>query len=630
MTSVNFLLLDEISTAEPVTEGDFKAKGCKGTVLNDETLGDFVVDHYGLLASPDGIEHKILITTTPSTLPIDEQIKALTMAGNKACVYGDKPENHRAGFSLSRTVFSHGTELNFTSPDYFVLTIELLSPLPSDISKQRLQYEAFTKSTTAITVGVSLIQGPPGTDKTTTAVAIVLAMMTLRIRVLLTAASNKGVDNLTLALMGALNRDSRLKSWCGQVVRFRTPSYHMSAVRAESKNVRPTLRLQAILSQADLELEAIQMPTSAKSRTAKKGRTPWFSSMLPRIQMMPSVKIIRLRNLYGKIVREVLAQSKVVATTLSNASQECLRFSDFKPSVNVSDEAGQSMEGENMIPMTMESMRVVVLIGDPRQLPLTVTSDGANEGAEFLKRSLLSRLMEAVYPQVSLNINYRNHPQILELFNKAIYGGMLIPGRSTTQPERVGRTWEAWTRRTMPEIAPGSRRLFLSVDTVACRQENETSWSNLGQIEAGQGLLQDLYHFRTPQGEQVSPSDVMIISPYRAQRSLVTATFAETERGCLYRDNLTVDAAQGEEAPIVIVLLTKPSEVSEEVIFVANKERLNVALSRAQKAIIVVGNARLWSEPVIKYIERRSNHKFFAGVPRLITPSPTSKFTIPS
>lgn len=260
-------------------------------------------------------------------------------------------------------------------------------------------------------------------------------------------------------------------------------------------------------------------------------------------------------------------------------------------------------------------MRVVVLIGDPRQLPLTVMSDGANEGAEFLKRSLLSRLMEAGYPQVWLNINYRNHPQILELFNKAIYGGMLIPGRSTTQPERVGRTWEARTRRTMPEIAPGSRCLLLSVDTVACRQENKTSWSNLGQIQAVQGLLQDLYHFQTPQGEQISPLDVMIISPYRTQRSLVAATFAETERGCLYWDNLTVDAAQGQEAPIVIVLLTKPSEVSEEVSFVANKERLNIALSRAQKAIIVVGNARLWSEPVIKYIERRSNHKFFAGVP---------------
>jgi superfamily I DNA and/or RNA helicase len=140
-------------------------------------------------------------------------------------------------------------------------------------------------------------------------------------------------------------------------------------------------------------------------------------------------EIIRMKDLHGKILGEILSRSKVVATTLSNASQECLKSPDFKPSVNVSDDAGQSMEGENMIPMTMESMRVVVLIGDPYQLPPTVMSDGANEGAEFLKRSLLARLMEAGYPQVSLNIDYRNHPQILELFNKAIYSGKLISGR---------------------------------------------------------------------------------------------------------------------------------------------------------------------------------------------------------
>ncbi|KAJ5855163.1 hypothetical protein N7534_007706 [Penicillium rubens] len=121
-------------------------------------------------------------------------------------------------------------------------------------------------------------------------------------------------------------------------------------------------------------------------------------------------EIIRMKDLYGKILGEILSRSKVVATTLSNASQELWK-------------------GENMIPMTMESMRVVVLIGDPYQLPPTVMSDGANEGAEFLKRSLLARLMEAGYPQVSLNIDYRNHPQILELFNKAIYSGKLISGR---------------------------------------------------------------------------------------------------------------------------------------------------------------------------------------------------------
>jgi hypothetical protein len=43
------------------------------------------------------------------------------------------------------------------------------------------------------------------------------------------------------------------------------------------------------------------------------------------------------------------------------------------------------MEGENMIAMTMPSMRVVVLIGDLLQSLPTVLSEGTNEGAVFLK-----------------------------------------------------------------------------------------------------------------------------------------------------------------------------------------------------------------------------------------------------
>ncbi|KAJ6177718.1 hypothetical protein N7519_008179 [Penicillium mononematosum] len=41
-------------------------------------------------------------------------------------------------------------------------------------------------------------------------------------------------------------------------------------------------------------------------------------------------EIIRLSNLYDKMVRGFLSRSKVVATTLSNAAQGCLKYSDVK------------------------------------------------------------------------------------------------------------------------------------------------------------------------------------------------------------------------------------------------------------------------------------------------------------
>lgn len=97
----------------------------------------------------------------------------------------------------------------------------------------------------------------------------------------------------------------------------------------------------------------------------------------------------------------------------------------------------------------------------------------------------------------------------------------------------------------------------------------------------------------------------MIISPYKAQRRLISRTLSQS--GLTVRDNLTVDAAQGQEAPIVLLSLTKPGEVPTSLGFMANKERLNVALSRAQKVLIVVGNLTLWGEEFVKSLGTKNN-----------------------
>jgi ATP-dependent RNA/DNA helicase IGHMBP2 len=89
----------------------------------------------------------------------------------------------------------------------------------------KAQREAFNKSTSAICAGVHLIQGPPGTGKTRTALIIILALASLNLRVLLAAGSNKGVDNLGIAVAKAIQSDARLKSWCGRLVRFKTRTY---------------------------------------------------------------------------------------------------------------------------------------------------------------------------------------------------------------------------------------------------------------------------------------------------------------------------------------------------------------------------------------------------------------------
>ncbi|KAE8401922.1 AAA domain-containing protein [Aspergillus pseudonomiae] len=173
----------------------------------------------------------------------------------------------------------------------------------------------------------------------------------------------------------------------------------------------------------------------------------------------------------------------------------------------------------------MTPVRGVVLIGDPDQLSPTVISEhGPNKGARFLKRSLMERLYRAGYPCIMLRTNYRNHSQILDLFNRGMYRGELVPGPENDRLERVGRAWDSFTgsRHWFRALnVQGVRRLFISVEGKARRMENSLSWSNDSQVYVLCQLLRSLYSYQTPNGDSVRPEDVMIISAYKDQKVLV-------------------------------------------------------------------------------------------------------------
>ncbi|OOQ87567.1 hypothetical protein PEBR_15610 [Penicillium brasilianum] len=189
-----------------------------------------------------------------------------------------------------------------------------------------------------------------------------------------------------------------------------------------------------------------------------------------------------------------------------------------------------------------------------------------------------------------------------------IYKGKLRPGPSNSEPERVGDTWDEFTSKRHHfhgQFLAGVRRLFISVIGNATREEHGTSFENVSQAVVIRDLLAELYSFTTAGGQSIRAEDVMIISPYKAQRRLFSRTLSES--GLKVRDNLTVDASQGQEAPIVLLSLTKPGEVATSLGFMANKERLNVALSRAQEVLIVVGNLSVWGEGFVKSLAAKNN-----------------------
>ncbi|RDH36405.1 P-loop containing nucleoside triphosphate hydrolase protein [Aspergillus welwitschiae] len=589
----------------------------QGAVTQSDSNADLVLRVTGQATQALGERFPIVTSAVANTMPIDAQIEALGEASKLALVFGDRSGNEGQGFSLRRTLLAHGTELEQGNQGYFTLDVRQMSPVPPNLQQERVEYlshifrldeaqkEAFQASLVKIVCGVSLIQGPPGTGKTSTAKAIICTAAALGCKILLVAGSNKGVDNLAEAVTKALQRDKRLQSWCGQLVRFRTPRYQLERARGgEPSDENDNL--------SNVQAHVLTIQYAQDHATTDK----YARSLLERLAADKQRRLSReerkgLKGDYEHCVMKVLQNAKIVATTLSNASQDLLRRSGFEPAFVVCDEAGQCQEGEITIALTIPSTRVMVLIGDPEQLPPTVVSEHAtNEGALYLKRSMMERLHEAGYPCTMLLTNYRSHSHIFDIFNRLIYKGALRLGPNNDSEQRVGKVWDAFTRSHHHFCGygvVGVRRLFISVIGEAVRAEGSQSWSNQSQGMVAVHLLKNLYAYRTSDGQSIRPEDVMVISPYAAQRALVGRLMGEHGVSC--RDNLTVDASQGQEAPMVIFMLTKPSRDAASVGFIADQQRLNVALSRAREVLVIVGNLLVWNRETLDKIEKSLGKK---------------------
>ncbi|QKX58552.1 uncharacterized protein TRUGW13939_05677 [Talaromyces rugulosus] len=232
-----------------VETGDGFGLKFHGKTIDVPTDADLVVELKSLDVGdflPDS-DFEVKLNIKPNLTIVKNQIKAIKDASQKLVV-GDTSETPGAGFSLLRTVLAHGSEVNTQDPNYFVLDTAKMSGLEEHVIRDRLavlektfqlddtKRQAYTSSVRTIVAGVSIIQGPPGTGKTHVAVAIVVTLASLGLKVLLAAGSNKAVDNVSTAIAKFFHKHPQLKQWCGILTRARTPTWQLSLLRANSGN----------------------------------------------------------------------------------------------------------------------------------------------------------------------------------------------------------------------------------------------------------------------------------------------------------------------------------------------------------------------------------------------------------
>jgi uncharacterized protein len=241
----------------------------------------------------------------------------------------------------------------------------------------------------------------------------------------------------------------------------------------------------------------------------------------------------------------------------------------------VIEEAGQFCLASTIA--VARAARNLMLLGDPQQLPQV--SQGHHP--EPVDASALGWLVDGnrTLPEelgYFLDRSHRMHPAVCEPVSRLSYEGRLHSEEATTASRRLDGH------------PPGVRVLAVDHDGNSTSSPEEAA----AIVAETQRLLGSSWtdeHGTRPLG----PGDVLVVAPYNAQVLLLQEHFDAA--GLPDVDVGTVDKFQGRQAPVVFVSMTASSidDVPRGIAFLLNRNRLNVAVSRAKYASIIVRSAAL-------------------------------------
>jgi DNA replication ATP-dependent helicase Dna2 len=362
----------------------------------------------------------------------------------------------------------------------------------------------------AVALGVgaedcALVHGPPGTGKTYTIATLVRALVADGNRVLLSAFTNRAVDNALEALRSQV-RATDEGPWDDYVVRVGTAT----GVRKDMQDVR-------LVERGD-----------PNDRAAKLKRAP------------------------------------VVAATTATCGSRVMRETDVD--VAVVDEASQLTEPGTLAAINRADR--FVLVGDHRQLPPVVRAEND------LSTSLFQRLVER-YPEASVMLDrqYRMSQRIQAFASAEFYDGALRPATGEVAAQRLADLGVA------ESALPADLR-----DPVCFVDPDGRREGNANPREADRvAEVVDAYC-----GAGVVPEDIGVIAPFRAQVAEISRRVDVTVD--------TVDRFQGSSKEVIVVSFVATGGMDGPIF--EDHRRVNVALTRAKKALCLVGDAEaLSSDP---------------------------------
>lgn len=420
----------------------------------------------------------------------------------------------------------------------------------------KIQQEAVNKILSANELAI--VHGPPGTGKTTTLVQAIKALSKQdNQKILVVAPSNTAVDLLT----------EKLSEEGLNVIRVGNPA------RVSERLMHATLDYKMAEHPEMKSIKALKKQANEYKNMAHKYKRSFGRAEREQRKALfdEAHKIGReIENSEKYIMDNLFNNAQIITATLVGSNHYTVKT--IKYNTVVIDEAGQALEPACWIPILKAEK--VIFAGDHFQLSPTIKSNDAAKNG--LNITLLEKLV-LLHPKsvILLNEQYRMNTQIMGYSSKVFYNNELLANPAVAN------------HLLFPADEP-----IMFIDTAGCGFEEKADGTSTTNPEEAVFLLNHLTKLVEKINEQHKSPTIGIISPYKQQVYLLKELMLSNSVLTGYQNNIsinTIDSFQGQERDAVYISLTR-SNNDGAIGFLSDIRRMNVAMTRAKKKLIVIGD----------------------------------------